>query len=354
MWMPNISALEKFFDHKGYNRSAAIKDPDDYFHEDAVACKTSLVKCGMKAICLCKHDNYLPDNIEDLREALLNILLDDEAQYDRYCQWSFENLKSIANRRNITSPKENEVHSRPELIQRLKETDSQYPFRLEDLPIEVRQRIYSMALCSNENETIDIGTPRERNLALLRTSRQVHLDASLIYYRNPYFRFKLRIPPLDGEPEKCFIGNEYQWFKRIGSHNVEKLGHVAFYFFLLHNEYNIHINLKATTGSAWRITTSTKALCPCRHLESRSLMQLREQFHSDTVPEPKEDILESVDHGIEIANKAIEDFRFLCHSAAGVKTTVKGLEILARAARLILLLSTDWHERLNKAMASDG
>jgi hypothetical protein len=309
------------------------------------ACRRELILCGKKAICLCRHGK-LPEKLNDLSEALVNIKLDNNGQYRRYLQWSMENLKLEAGRRNISLPDKDTMRTRLQLMQRLLESDPQYPFRLMDLPIEIRRRIYSMVLCSNENENGDTSTIRTSKTALLRTSRQVRLEASSVFYSNPYFRFKLELHPVNGEPEECFAHDQYPWLESIGPQNVQMLRRVSFYFFGLHNEYNIHINLTETTGAAWRITTSYTVSCPCRRLETRSLMQLREHFGSDSIPEPKKHILDTIDQGIEAANRAVSEFRILCHSPAGIKTTVEGLKILAKAARSILLLSTEWHQRL--------
>ncbi|KAG9648325.1 hypothetical protein KCU95_g1404, partial [Aureobasidium melanogenum] len=152
-------------------------------------CRHMLRRCHIEDICLCSHIKLLY-NIDERCLVLEGILRTVDEKHTSYSNWSNKNLKLLLKQRNIALPKK---CTKLALAKRLKQSDSQHPFRLMDLPVEIRLRIYSMAIGDRQDLTIS----DYRNVAepaLLQTNRQIRSEATPVFYGSKSFRFELQMP----------------------------------------------------------------------------------------------------------------------------------------------------------------
>lgn len=124
--------------------------------EVSLHCRNLLTQCGVQTICLCKHGK-LPEDRELLCIALSRYLQDSKDQLKRYSRWPIDKLEDLALRRKIPLVKQlPKPDKRHKLAKLLEDSDHQYPFRLLELPSEVRLEIYKMVLLSGQDQNVRI------------------------------------------------------------------------------------------------------------------------------------------------------------------------------------------------------
>lgn len=141
-------------------------------------CRHLLKRCHTEGICLCSRIELLRK--VDERCLVLQCILRKGKAEEKYCSysnWSNKNLKLVAKQRNIALPRKcTEIV----IINRMQQSDCQYPFRFMELPVEIRLRIYSMAIGGRQDLTIsdyrDVAEP-----ALLQTNRQIRSEATPMF-----------------------------------------------------------------------------------------------------------------------------------------------------------------------------
>ncbi|KAG9530542.1 hypothetical protein KCU93_g2667, partial [Aureobasidium melanogenum] len=344
--IPNLEKLEGRYIRGQYPPG----EKRDHAISQALQCRELLIKCGMQTVCLCKHGK-LPEDHDYLSIALSRYLQDSKDQLNRYSLWPIDKLENLALRRNIPLvkhlPKPNKQHT---LAKLLEDTDHGHPFRLLDLPAEIRLEIYKLVLLSGQDQNIRI-FGQVRQPALLRTCKKIRSETLPVYYGKSWFSLQLPFEDSVTAPSDLMDDDTKAWLQQIGPHNIQMLRQVSFYFFSLHNQYNLHINLDSSSGEAWSLTTAHKIPCPCKRLKVRSLAQLRQHFTDGTEREPLERVLPHIDESIRIANAATHDFRAQCNVDGHFEPTEAGLYILARAALSVLTISSEWNQLTTEALA---
>ncbi|THY26072.1 hypothetical protein D6D01_04584 [Aureobasidium pullulans] len=282
-----------------------------------------LQQCRKEGICFCK-DGELPKDHKKRCRALERLIQQSEDARNRYSGWSLVDLKTELKQRQIPLPKPKR-RSKPAITKLLQQSDSLIPFRLMDLPSEVRLRIYEHILVDSSKQDISPSCGIEtRRPSLLRTSRQVRNEAMPC--------------------EQWFDGRDKIWLDVIGPDNIKLLRRISFRlvssFF---EEFDLQIDLASRSVNTWLIPVSSgKYLCSCKSLEKRNLVQWREHMSNEIKPEAKEEFFGDIVKLIETAKQAIQDFQALCGAEKEVQPTAAGLDILARAAHAILDHRASW------------
>lgn len=263
---------------------------------------------------------------------------------NRYSGWSLVDLKTELKQRQIPLPKPKR-RSKSDITKLLQQSDSQIPFRLMDLPSEVRLRIYEHMLVDSSKQDISPSCGIEtRRPSLLRTSRQVRNEAMPVFYGANRFRLALPHLELNHKCEQWFAGQDKMWLDVIGPDNIKLLRRITFRLMSpFFEEFDLQIDLASRSVNTWVIPVSSgRYLCPCKSLEKRTLMQWREHMSNEVKPETKENFFSYIDKLSETAKQAIQDFQALCGGGNEVQPTAAGLDILARAAHAILDHRASW------------
>ncbi|KAG9852794.1 hypothetical protein KCU68_g3481, partial [Aureobasidium melanogenum] len=293
-------------------------------------CRHMLRRCHIEDICLCSHIKLLY-NIDERCLVLEGILRTVDEKHTSYSNWSNKNLKLLLKQRNIALPKK---CTKLALAKRLKQSDSQHPFRLMDLPVEIRLRIYSMAIGDRQDLTIS----DYRNVAepaLLQTNRQIRSEATPVFYGSKSFRFELQMPT-DATYHTSlhlFKAPELAWLQLIGPDRIKDLRHVSFY----NRDYSIRIDLTSRSYSTWSISSTEKSMkCPFKGGKEWTLLQMRNHFSINKRLEALDPTINPVDTCSMTVTKAIKSFHALCSESNKLETTLTGLSALAEAADTIL------------------
>ncbi|THX28145.1 hypothetical protein D6D10_09269 [Aureobasidium pullulans] len=302
-----------------------------------------LQQCRKEGICFCK-DGELPKGHKKRCRALERLIQQSEDARNRYSDWSLVDLKTELKQRQIPLPKPKR-RSKAAITKLLQQSDSQMPFRLMDLPSEVRLRIYEHMLVDSSKQDISPSCGIEtRRPSLLRTSRQVRDEAMPVFYGANRFRFALPHLKLGHKCKQWFAGRDKIWLDVIGPDNIKLLRRISFRLMSpFFEEFDLHIDLASRSVNTWVIPVSSgRYLCPCTSLEKRTLMQWREHMSNEVKPEAKEEFFSYIDKLSETAKQAIQDFQALCGGGKEVQPTAAGLDILARAAHAILDHRASW------------
>ncbi|KAH0394185.1 hypothetical protein KCU89_g11629, partial [Aureobasidium melanogenum] len=292
-----------------------------------------LEKCCNEGICFCKHN--MPENNGKRCRVLERIMREAEEQPSLYTSWSVEDLQIEVRKRNIALPKK---RTKAGLNKLLQQSDSLRPFRLMDLPAEIRLRIYSMAF--DGGKTGDLDVQRRADVAepaLLQTSRQIRDEATPVFYGTAYFRFEL--PSLEDtqENQEWFTGPQLHWLQHISPKNLKDLRYVSFRLSSLFDEFDLQIDLAGRSVDDWLLPFGSMRLtCPCQRQKRWTLAEWRKKTSDVARPENQETVSANFDECNKIANKAIQDFHALCGQGEKVEPTIAGLAILAEAAHSIL------------------
>ncbi|KAG9558909.1 hypothetical protein KCU71_g9913, partial [Aureobasidium melanogenum] len=278
-----------------------------------------LEKCSEESICFCKHK--LPENNGKRCRVLERIMREAKEQPTFYSSWSVEDLQIEVRKRNIALPKKRTKASLTKLLQ---QSDPPRPFRLMDLPVEVRLRVYGMAFDGGRTGDLDASSRADvAEPALLRTSRQIRDEATSVFYGTAYFRFHLPWFQEAREPHQ--------------SQEIKDLRHVSFRLSNLCDEYDLQIDLASRSLDDWLIPYSSMRLtCPCQRQKRWTLAEWRKKTSDLARPENQEIVSANFDKCNDIANNAIQDFHALCGQGEKVEPTIAGLTILAEAAHFIL------------------
>lgn len=289
-----------------------------------------LKRCHMEDICLCSHIKLLP-NVDERCLVLKGILRTAEEKHASYSNWSNKNLKLLVKQRSFSLPKK---CTKLALTKRLKQSDSQHPFRFMNLPVEIRLRIYSMAIGDHQDLTIsdyrDVAEP-----ALLQTNRHIRSEATPIFYGSKSFRFELQTPndTTDHTSLHSFKASELAWLQLIGPDRIKTLRHVSFY----KCGYNVRIDLTNRLYSTWSISSTKKNMkCSFKSAKEWTLPQMRKHFSINKRLEALDSTINPVDTCSITVRKAIQNFHSLCSQSNKLETTLTGLSVLAEAADAIL------------------
>ncbi|THV67851.1 hypothetical protein D6D28_07173 [Aureobasidium pullulans] len=326
--------------HELYSSVANMEFPKS---EEETLSNSLLQQCRKEGICFCK-DGELPKDHKKCCRVLERLIQQSEDARNRYSGWSLVDLKTELKQRQIPLPKPKR-RSKPAITKLLQQSDSQIPFRLMDLPSEVRLRIYEHMLVDSSKQDISPSCGIEtRRPSLLRTSRQVRNEAMPVFYGANRFRFALPHLELNHKCEKWFAGRDKIWLDVIGPDNIKLLRRISFRLMSpFFEEFDLQIDLASRSVNTWVIPVSSgKYLCPCKSLEKRTLMQWREHMSNEVKPEAKEEFFSYIDKLSETAKQAIQDFQALCGGGKEVQPTAAGLDILARAAHAILDHRASW------------
>lgn len=302
-----------------------------------------LQQCRTEGICFCK-DGELPKDHKKRCRVLERLIQQSEDARNRYSAWSLVDLKTELKQRQIPMPKPKR-RSKPVITKLLQQSDSQIPFRLMDLPSEVRLRIYEYMLVDSSKQDISPSRGIEtRRPSLLRTSRQVRNEAMPVFYGANRFRFALPHLELNHKCEQWFAGQDKIWLDVIGPDNIKLLRRITFRLMSpFFEEFDLQIDLASRSVNTWVIPVSSgRYLCPCKSLEKRTLMQWREHMSNEVKPEAKKNFFSYIDKLSETAKEAIQEFQALCGGGKEVQPTAAGLDILARAAHVILDHRASW------------
>lgn len=293
-------------------------------------CRHLLKRCHMEDICLCSHIKLLY-NIDERCLVLEGILRTIDEKHTSYPNWSNKNLKLLLKQRNIALPKK---CTKLALTKRLKQSDSQHPFRLMDLPVEIRLRVYSMAIGDLQDLTIsdyrDVAEP-----ALLQTNRLIRSEATPVFYGSKSFRFELQTPTdaTDHTSLHLFKAPELAWLQLIGPDTIKDLRHVSFY----NRNYSIRIDLTSRSYSTWSISSTQKSMrCPFKGGKEWTLLQMRKHFSINKRLEALDPTINPVDTCSMTVTKAIQSFHTLCSESNKLETTLTGLSALAEATDTVL------------------
>lgn len=228
--------------------------------------------------------------------------------------------------------------------------ESQQPFRLMDLPVELRLRIFEIVFEPSKHQDLSPRHPPSvAEPALLQTSRRIRKEATTIFYRTSCFRLEL---PESNENRKIrdyLEGEERSWLTHV--EKIKKLKRVRHVCFRVRDDsdmHDLHIDLNHCSVSNWLIPSSDKTSpCPCQTPKQWTVLQWREHIantaHQMLFPLRMMKILRDVDQCIELADKAVKHFRVRCVTKSGkLVTRISGLAYLARAARFILDARSQW------------
>ncbi|KAH0361044.1 hypothetical protein KCU65_g8978, partial [Aureobasidium melanogenum] len=292
-----------------------------------------LEKCCEEGICFCKHK--LPENNGKRCRVLERIMREAKEQPTVYSTWSVEGLQTEVRKRNIALPKK---RTKAGLTKLLQESDPPRPFRLMDLPVEVRLRIYAMAFDGGRTGDLDVSSRADvAEPALLRTSRKIRDEATPVFYGTAYFRFHLPWLEEAVQRKAWFEGPELNWLQHISSKNLKDLRHVSFRLANLFDEYDVQLDLTSRSVDDWLLPSGHMRLtCPCQCQKKMTLAEWRTQMSDMARPENQEMLSDNFDKCRNVANKAIQDFYALCGQRDKVEPTIAGLAILAEAAHFIL------------------
>lgn len=294
---------------------------------------TLLEKCCDQGICFCKHK--LPENNGKRCRVLERIIREDQEQPTLYASWSVEDLQTEVRKLNVALPRK---RTKAALTKLLQQSDPPRPFRLMDLPAEIRLRIYGMAFDGGRTgdlEVLDRAAMTEP--ALLQTSCQIRDEATPIFYGTAYFRFQLPWLEEAQERREWFGDRQLKWLQHISSKNLKDLRYVSFRLSNLFDDYDIQIDLASRSVDDWLIPYGSMRLsCPCQRRQRWTLAEWRMKTNDLARPENLDTVNYNFDECNKIANKAIQDFHALCGQGDKVEPTIAGLSILAEAAHFIL------------------
>lgn len=294
-------------------------------------CRHLLKRCHTEGICLCSRIELL-SNVDERCLVLKGILRKVEGKYCSYSSWSNKNLKLVVKQRNIALPKK---CTKLALINRMQQSDSQYPFRFMELPVEIRLRIYSMAIGGRQDLTIsdhrDVAEP-----ALLQTNRQIRSEATPIFYGSKCFRSELQTPirPTghDALPHLS-KAPELAWLQLIGPDRIKSLRHISFY----NRSHNARIDLTSRCINTWIISSIDQNLkCPFKVGKEWTLLQMRKHFSINSRLEALDPTINPVDTCNMTVTKTMRSFHALCSEENKSETILPGLSILSEAADTIL------------------
>ncbi|CAD0098445.1 unnamed protein product [Aureobasidium mustum] len=247
-----------------------------------------------------------------------------------FCK-QIKSLKLAVKQRKIALPK---TCTKIVLAKRLQQFDSQHPFQFMDLPVEIRLRIYSMAISSHQDLTIsdhrDVAEP-----ALLQTNRQIRSESIPIFYGTNCFRLELQVPTDSTNRTLSYLFKEPEltWLHLIGPDRIKSLRHVSFY----NRDSNVRLNLTSRLSSEWMISLiETNMGCPFKGHKEWTLPQMRRHFSINARLEALDPTINPVDMCSMTVTKAIQDFHASCSEGNKLETTLPGLSILAEAAISIL------------------
>ncbi|KAI4726594.1 hypothetical protein E4T49_05626 [Aureobasidium sp. EXF-10728] len=296
-------------------------------------------KCCDQEICFCRHK--LPENNGKRCRVLERIIREATKQPTLYSSWSIEDLMIEVKHRNIALPRK---RTKGGLTKLLQQSDPPRSFRLMDLPVELRLRIYGMAFDGGRTGNLDVRRRRDvAEPALLQTSRKIRAEGTPVFYSTPYFRFKL--PDVEGLQgfTRWIEGPEKLWLQHISPNNIKSLRHVSFRLQGTFDQYDIYLDLASLSVDDWLIPSANQPLqCPCQRQEKWTLMEWREKISDTAKPECQEEISADFNDCISTANKAIHDFQALCGQREKLEPTIAGLAILAEAAHFILDSRAMW------------
>ncbi|THX20720.1 hypothetical protein D6D12_10278 [Aureobasidium pullulans] len=261
--------------------------------------------------------------------------------HNPYHTWSFSDLSRSIKERGIKLPqnrnkrrgKKCKKKRTPKSLRKaLVKADKSCNFRLMDLPTELRQLVYEMAIPNSISQSeYEIGAKVEKMPALLHTSSQVRREASPIFYRNNYIKLRLTSPCESRPIYKCrdrfehIMGrNPSIWLPNIDSFQVESLRFVSFKFFWDCSKRRINMDLRSNDASHWTVLVCFFKLCTHSH-EQLTLGQWKKRFESEGKSDMAQRVLELIIEG----NDMIRGFKEICAWETRRQLTIPALQTLS-------------------------
>jgi hypothetical protein len=284
-------------------------------------------------------ETQLRPNSRNLKK-LRKLLRQDDCGTNPYLKWGRAELVTALTQRQIMVPRLKSM-SRFVCRMALEEADRKRTFQLMDLPNELRIMVYKHALFSEKPIVVKDATEP----ALLLVSRQVHQEASPIFFQ--INKFELRVESHDNKFQDRMgltrlAGKELRWLRKIGSANVAKIRNLSFVQKYTFEIWPVDIYLSHLQASQCVRTRKRDGMCDECNASTRTTIAAGLQ---DTVrvitnwftrcsPDALNSLLlrvKKTKNNIKGLQDAMDTFAAQCGTGIDVTPTVEGIELLASA-----------------------
>ena len=292
--------------------------------------------CYDEAICFCKYGGF-SQNTKRCLSKLDRILSSGRSAQNPYSGRTCKDLKAAIKQRGLVLPKKPDKRA---LLRTMEQDDTQRQFRFTDLPAELRVRVYKFAF--RERQEFDLTCPNGDagmvKPALLRASRQIHHEASQIFFRQSCFVIRMEeelvLSPFTSPP----LASENRWLNSLSSADISDMRSISVFM-----RERIQIDLTHPGPEGWLIQGAHEGYaCSCSLNNRRTLAHLHQQFAPAWVANQSHFLAATHSRTMNIVSNAAAKFKALCGEGAHVKPNIEGLEILVEAAASVVMKNPAW------------